>query len=314
MKSGGWTAAELPRQDGKTFVITGANSGLGFEAARVLAGLGARVVLACRNSGKAADAAARIAAETPGAVTPFIPLDLARLASVRDFAARASDELDRIDCLVNNAGLMGLPYGKTEDGFEQTFGINHLGHFALTGLLGPKLLAAGTATEPARVVATSSIAHRQGRIRFEDIHWDRGYWTWGSYAMSKLANLMFAYELDRRLERSGEPVIALACHPGVADTNIVETSTRSRGLGFLDPIMKAGSRLVTQPAWKGALPTLWAAARPDARRGSYIGPRGPFGAFGLPTETGSTRRSRDEDAARRLWEVSVELTGVDPFA
>jgi len=304
-----WTASDVPRLDGKTYIVTGANSGIGFEASKVLAHAGAHVVFACRSEARAREAMAALEAAVPGAKATFIALDLASLASVRAFADAAA-QLERVDALVNNAGLMGLPFGKTEDGFETTFGVNHLGHFALTGLLLPRLLASGTAAAPARIVTVSSIAHRSGSIRFDDLGWDRGYWSWGAYGMSKLANLLFAFELDRRLDAAGEPAMSLACHPGVSDTNLIIGTSSSRGLAFLNPIVAFGSSLVTQPAWKGALPTLWAATKPDAKRGSYVGPGGPLEAWGWPKEVGCTRAARDLDAARRLWEASEELTGV----
>jgi NAD(P)-dependent dehydrogenase (short-subunit alcohol dehydrogenase family) len=284
-----WTARDIPDQSGRTFVVTGANSGLGFATARALAGAGGHVVLACRNAEKANAAAARIAGSTE-----VRALDLADLGSVREFAAG----IDAADVLVNNAGVMALPLRRTRDGFEMQFGTNHLGHFALTGLLLPRLTD--------RVVVLSSAAHRIGRIRLDDLNWEhRHYQRWSAYGQSKLANLMFAYELARRLARAGSPLRAVAAHPGYADTEL-QSHTES----MQDRVMKLGNRLLAQPAEMGALPTLYAATMPAVESGAFYGPDGFAQQRGHPSRVGSSRTSRDERVAAQLWQRSEQLTGV----
>ena len=296
-----WTAADVPDQAGRTAVITGANSGIGFEAARVLAEHSAAVVLACRDSGKARDAAARISAAAPQAAVTVVHLDLASLASIREAAEEIRASHDRLDLLINNAGLMMPPRGVTADGFELQIGTNHLGHFALTGLLLDRLLA-----QPgSRVVTVSSNGHRTGRINFDDLQSQRRYRRMTAYAQSKLANLMFTYELQRRLTAAGAPTVALAAHPGTAFTELtrhmpgpVQYLNRSLGGAF------------TQSAQMGALPTLRAATDPAARGGQYYGPDGRFEFKGYPRPVKSTARSHDEQAQGRLWQESERLTGV----
>jgi len=301
-----FTAHSVPRLDGRVFVVTGANSGIGFEAARVLAGAGARVVMACRSADKAAAAIATIQSETPSASVEFAALDLSSQASVRGCAAALLARLDRIDVLINNAGVMALPLRRTEDGFEMQFGTNHLGHFALTGLLLPRIAA----TAGARIVVLSSSAHRFGRIHFDDLNWQASYSKWGAYNQSKLANLMFAYELGRRLEARGMEVRAVACHPGYSGTSLQEAGPAMEGSAFGGFIMRLGNRLLSQSAAAGALPTLYAAVAEEARSGDFIGPAGPLHLWGTPTHERSTARSHDGPAAARLWTVSEELTGV----
>jgi len=298
-----WGASDIPDQHGRTAVITGANSGIGLEAARYLAARGARVVLACRDEGKAAAAAARIAAEVPGAEAATVALDLSSLESVRSAAAEIRSRYPRLDLLVNNAGVMMPPLGRTTDGFELQFGTNHLGHFALTGLVLPSLLA----VPGSRVVTVSSNGHKVGRIHFDDLQWEHGYRRMGAYAQSKLANLLFTYELQRRLAAAvpadgGGTTIAVAAHPGTSDTALVR---------HLPAIAQLGSRLApNQGAAMGSLPTLRAATDPAVAGGDYYGPAG-FGEFaGPPRLVRSSSRSHDEAAQRRLWAVSEELTGV----
>jgi NAD(P)-dependent dehydrogenase (short-subunit alcohol dehydrogenase family) len=303
----GWTEADVPDLSGRLAVVTGANSGLGFETARVLAGAGARVVMACRDAGRGARAQEAIRAGAPRGEAVVMPLDLSSLASVRDFAKAFGDRFDRLDLLCNNAGVMALPLRRTADGFEMQFGTNHLGHFALTGLLLEPLQAA----DAARVVTVSSTAHRIGRIRFDDLQWTRGYGKWPAYGQSKLANLLFAYELQRRFERAGWPVQSLAAHPGYASTELQATGPRMEGNAFMVRFMGWANGIFSQSAAMGALPSLYAACAPEARGGEYYGPGRLFEMMGPPARVGSSRRSRDEDAARRLWEVSAELTGVD---
>lgn len=293
-----WREPDVPAQDGRTAVVTGANSGIGFQVARVLAERGAAVVLACRDPGKAEDAAARIRAAAPHARLGAIRLDLASLASVREAAGELRDRHDRLDLLVNNAGLMMPPQGRTEDGFELQFGVNHLGHFALTGLLLDRMLA----VPGSRVATVSSNAHRMGRIDFGNLQAERGYRRSAAYARSKLANLLFSYELQRRLAAAGAATAALAAHPGTSRTALVR---------YLPGWMRLGSYLVpNQASAMGALPVLRAATDPAAAGGEYYGPAGRGGFTGPARRAGSSWRSHDAEAARRLWDESARLTGV----
>ena len=285
-----WTAADIPAQGGRTIVVTGANSGIGAVAARELARAGARVVLACRDVAKGEAAAAGM----PGTVE-VRRLDLADLASVREFAGGIDGE---VAVLVNNAGVMAVPKRTTADGFEMQIGTNHLGPFALTGLLLDRITD--------RVVTVSSGVHNIGRIRLDDLNWERGrYRRWGAYGQSKLANLLFTYELQRRLAEAGSPVLAVAAHPGYAATNL-QSHTES----FRDRLMSFGNRIVAQSGEMGALPTLYAATVPDLPGGSYVGPDGLFEQRGHPKIVGSSAASKNLNTARRLWELSEKLTGV----
>jgi len=284
-----WTERDIPDQTGRTFVVTGANSGLGAVAAKALAAKGAQVILACRNVGKGEQVAAEI-----GANATVRQLDLADLASVRTFA----DATDSVDVLINNAGVMAIPKRRTVDGFEMQIGTNHLGHFALTGLLLPKITA--------RVVTMSSTMHTAGTIDLEDLNWEnRRYERWRAYGQSKLANLLFAYELQRRLQSAGSAVLSLAAHPGYAATNL-QSHTES----FHDWFLAIANRVVAQSAEMGALPELFAATSPDVEPGAYYGPGGFNGMRGHPKRVGSNAKSRDEVMARKLWDLSEQLTGV----
>jgi NAD(P)-dependent dehydrogenase (short-subunit alcohol dehydrogenase family) len=291
----------VPGQSGRIAVVTGANSGIGFEAAAVLARRGAHTVLACRDAGKAEDAVARLSAAVPEASVSVVPLDLASLESVRAAADQILAAHDRIDLLINNAGLMWPPYGKTTDGFELQFGTNHLGHFALTGLV----LEAMLPVPGSRVVTVSSNGHRAGRINFADLQSERRYGRMTAYAQSKLANLMFTYELQRRMHAAGAPTAALAAHPGVAFTEL----TRS-----LPTVIQSANHaiggLFTQSAAMGALPTLRAATDPAAAGGEYYGPGGLGQVKGYPVRVSSNAKSRDQAAQQRLWAESQRLTGV----
>jgi NAD(P)-dependent dehydrogenase (short-subunit alcohol dehydrogenase family) len=293
-----WREPDVPGQAGRTAVVTGANSGIGLQTARVLAERGATVVLACRDPGKARDAAARIAGTAPRASLSVVRLDLASLASVREAAAELRDGHDRLDLLINNAGLMMPPYGRTEDGFELQFGTNHLGHFALAGLLLNRMMA----VPGSRVVTLSSNGHRLGRIDFGNLQWGHGYRRPAAYGRSKLANLLFTYELQRRLAGAGAATAALAAHPGTSRTELTR---------HLPAWMRAGALLVpNQSGAMGALPTLRAATDPGARGGEYYGPAG-FGEFTGPARrVESSGRSHDAEVARRLWDESERLTGV----
>ncbi len=292
----------MPDQTGRVAVVTGANTGLGFETARVLAQRGASVVLAVRSLDKGKQAADRIAAVAPGAHVSVQELDLSSLTSIRTAAAELATAHPRIDLLINNAGVMYPPYLKTVDGFELQFGTNHLGHFALTGLLLPQVLA----TPGSRVVTVSSIGHRlRASIHFDDLQWERKYHKVDAYGQSKLANLMFTYALDRRFVGAGAPARALAAHPGGSNTDLIRNLPRPVRL-----VGKALVPLVAQSAARGALPSLRAATDPAAEGGQYYGPGG-FGELrGLPKVVGSSAQSKDETLQERLWTVSEELTGV----
>jgi NAD(P)-dependent dehydrogenase (short-subunit alcohol dehydrogenase family) len=284
-----WTEADIPDQSGRTFVVTGANSGLGEVTARELAAHGATVIMACRTTSKGAAAAARMTGKTSVA-----RLDLADLASVRSFAA----DCGAIDVLVNNAGVMALPKLRTADGFEMQIGTNFLGHFALTGLLLDKI--------GSRVVTLSSGAHRIGKINLDDLNWQqRRYRRWGAYGQSKLADLMFAYELQRRLTATGSAVSSVAAHPGYAATEL-----QSKTQSIQDLVMAVGNRVLAQSADRGALPTLYAATSPEVVGGAYYGPDGVAELRGTPKRVGSSSASRDEAVATRLWQRAEELTGV----
>jgi NAD(P)-dependent dehydrogenase (short-subunit alcohol dehydrogenase family) len=293
-----WTWSDVPDQRGRTAVVTGSNSGIGYEAALELARHGAAVVLACRDLERAEGAAAGIRAAAPGATVSTLHLDLASLASVRRAAEQLCGAYDRLDLLVNNAGLMFPPYARTEDGFELQFGTNHLGHFALTGLVLDRLLAA----PGSRVVTVSSTGHRAGAIDFDDLQFERRrYLRLTAYGQSKLANLLFTYELQRRLEAARAATIALAAHPGAASTRLTR---------FLPGWMRTLGNGFGQDARMGALPTLRAAVDPAARGGEYYGPGGWMEMRGFPRRVESSGRSHDAGAQRRLWERSEELTGV----
>jgi NAD(P)-dependent dehydrogenase (short-subunit alcohol dehydrogenase family) len=291
--AGRWTTADMPDQTGKVAVVTGANSGLGLVISRELARAGAGVVMACRNLEKGERAAAQV-----GERARLEQLDLADLENVRNFAGRLSE--DRVDLLINNAGVMAPPRRLTADGFESQLGTNHLGHFALTGLLLPKLLAA---PEP-RVVTMSSGGHRMGRINFDDLHGERRYNNWLAYGQSKLANLLFAFELQRR---AAGKLQSLAAHPGYSATN----------LQFAGPArwyergsMAVLNRVVAQDADMGSLPALYAATVTDLPGGSYVGPDGFLELRGQPHLVTAAGKAYDPDVAARLWDVSEELTGV----
>lgn len=304
--TGRWTEKSVPDQSGRRVLITGANSGIGFEAARVLAQQGAQVILACRSEPKALEAMAKIRERYPRANLQFMALDLGSLASIRALAELFFEQYDTLDMLINNAGVMWLPESRTEDGFESQLGTNHLGHFALTGLLLPALLK----TPGARVVTISSIAHKDGNIHFDDLWLQGGYQRHKAYAQSKLANLMFARELQRRLSAAGSSVLSIAAHPGVASTHLAVPGFEQGGQTLLAKAMQVLTPLVAQSARKGALPTLYAATSHEAEGGGYYGPGGFYEAYGYPAPASSTRRSQNQDVWKRLWDVSEQLTGV----
>jgi len=296
-----WTEGDVPGQQGRVAVITGANTGLGFETARALAAWGASVVLAVRDVEKGKRAAARIADAAPGTDLTVVELDLASLGSVRAAAGDVRARHPKIDLLINNAGVMYPPRQTTRDGFELQFGTNHLGHFALTGLLLDRLLP----VPGSRVVTVSSIGHRvRARIRFDDLHWERSYDRVGAYGQSKLANLLFTYELQRRLTSTGT-TIAVAAHPGFANTELVRNLPAALRL-LAGPV----APLIGQKAAMGALPTLRAAKDPDVLGGQYYGPGGPGEIRGYPRLVTSSAQSYDVAIQQRLWAVSEALTGV----
>ncbi len=301
-----WTADDLPDLSGKIIVVTGGNSGIGYEAAIQFARKRAHVVLACRNMDKARPAADRIAALAPGASVEVMALDLSSLASVRSFAEAFKEKNPMLHILCNNAGVMAIPYSRTADGFEMQFGTNHLGHFALTGLLLDRLIAAGGA----RVVTVSSGAHRMGTIRFDDLQWEHGYRKWRAYGQSKLANLLFAFELERRAEAARAKLISVACHPGYAATNLQAMGPRMQGSAMMETMMGVANRLFAQSAAMGALPTLYAATAPDLHGGEYIGPNGLGEMWGHPVKVDYSAAAHDTAAGARLWQISEQLTGV----
>ncbi len=294
-KDNHWTAIDIPDQSGKVAIVTGANSGIGYDTARELAKKYATVIMACRNTAKGDKAAQMVLDVYPQAKVKVMQLDLADLETVRSFAKRFRSGYDRLDMLINNAGIMAVPYGVTEDGFERQFGTNHLGHFALTGLLIDLLLN----TEGSRVVTISSTAHLMGSINFDDLNGEKSYFKWGAYGQSKLANLLFAYELQRRLAAAGSSTISVAAHPGYTATNLQSGTF----FNFLNPIFGQDQAM-------GALPTLYAATSPEVNGCDYIGPDGFMEQRGYPKKVHSNGSSHDEATARKLWQVSEEMTGV----
>ena len=293
-----WTTGNIPDQTGKTAIVTGANSGIGFETARILAEKGAAVILAVRRLEKGETAAEKIRAEFAEADLALMKLDLADLQSVAEFAAKFGKNYSRLDLLINNAGVMIPPYTMTNDGFELQFGTNHLGHFALTG----RLLNLILQTENARVVSVSSLAHSQGNLNFDDLNWEkRTYNSWSAYGDSKLANLYFTYELQRRFAANNVGAIAVAAHPGGTNTDL---SRHSLLAGFFINIFG-------QSAESGALPTLRAATDKTVAGGEYYGPGGLMEIWGNPVKVDSSKLSKDEAVAAELWRISEELTGVN---
>jgi NAD(P)-dependent dehydrogenase (short-subunit alcohol dehydrogenase family) len=291
-----WIADVIPDLTGKKAVVTGASSGIGYETARALADHAATVILACRNAEKGRSAAERIVRKNPQAKSYFMPLDLSDLSSVRRFAGEFQARFEKLDILINNAGILLVPFGRTADGFELQFGVNHLGHFALTGLLIGRIRS----TPGARVVTVGSASQRFAAIDFDNLNGEKGYGRWRAYACSKLANLLFTFELQRRFERARVDALAAAAHPGWTATNLFAHWPAVGGL----------SKAFAQPPAMGALPTLYAATAPDVRGGEYFGPGGFFHLSGRPVRVQPGSRSRDAAAAARLWNVSEEMTGV----
>ncbi len=303
-----WSAADVPDQTGRTVLVTGANSGLGLQTAVALAGRGATVLLACRDAQRGRAALDRVRSVSGGVDATLVHLDLADLGSVR----KAADEVrsitgDRLDVLVNNAGVMAAPRWRTVDGFELQIGTNHLGHAALTWLLGPAL------GPGARVVTVSSLAHRGGELDPDDLSYEqRRYKPFAAYRASKLANLLFTFELDRRARGAGRDLLAVAAHPGLTDTELALNTARMYSAGPLTHVVRWGYKLVAQGVAGGALPQLYAATAPDVRSGEYYGPTSLGETRGAPRQVAASPAARDEHTARLLWERTAELTAVAP--
>jgi NAD(P)-dependent dehydrogenase (short-subunit alcohol dehydrogenase family) len=297
-----WNADQIPDQSGRVAVVTGANSGLGLVTARELARHGALVVMGCRSVTKGEDAAVEIRRVAPGAQLDVRKLDLASLESVRAFAAEVTAAHPAIHLLVNNGGIMMPPRTITADGFELQLGTNHLGHFVLTALL----LDALRAGADARIVTVSSLEHRPGRLNFDDLQSESSYDPRRAYQQSKFANAVFGIELDRRLRAAGEPIISVLAHPGWAATNLQTTGPT----GVVKALLAVGNRVLAQSADAGALPQLYAATAPDVKGGEFYGPSGIAEARGAPKRVRAVRRAYDEEVARRLWDVSEQVTGM----
>ena len=302
-----WTPEDIPPQDGKTMIVTGGNSGLGFESVKALAGAGATVILAARDAAKAKAAKESIDATKPSGRVVVMPLDLASFASIRAFASAFHDRFDRLDLLMNNAGIMAIAKRVTEDGFEMQIGTNHFGHFLLTGLLIDRILS----TPDSRVVALTSIAANGGRLDVEDLNFERrGYSRWGVYCQSKLANMLFARELDRRLKRrEGNDAIALSAHPGVSATNLLQGP--ADGGSFFGKLFSKAPRTLFQAQDVGAHAQLRAATEPGLVGDELFGPSGRMNMKGPAVALPYPRTGRRMDKAKSLWEKSVELTGED---
>ncbi len=306
---GKWTKRDIPSQQGKVALVTGANSGLGLETALGLAEAGAHVILSCRSQVKADQAMNTIRSQVGDASLEYLELDLASLDSVRHAAQQVLERHSQLDLLINNAGVMGLPLSYTVDGFETLFGTNHLGHFAFTGQLFPLI----EKTPNARIVSVASVAHKSGQLPLDDLNWrQRPYSLTGAYAQSKLANLVFALELDRRLRTAGIDVLSVAAHPGYAATNVFYA--RDAQISLVRRIWNAMSWIgafMAQSAAKGALSSLYAATALDVQSGEYFGPKGPLEFWGYPDRALPSDRAQDENLAKGLWQKSVEMTGVD---
>lgn len=294
-------------QQGKVAVVTGANSGLGLHTAQALALRGARVIMACRNLEKGEAARQRILSQKPEIEPELWQLDLASLDSVKIFAEKFLASSGRLDALINNAGLMAIPLARTREGFEMQFGVNHLGHFALSALLWKPL----SHTEGSRLVQVSSLAHAFGRMRFEDVHWSSKYSKWGAYGMSKLANLLFIRELAGRIARSETKVIAAAAHPGYASTELQAKGARMKGSKMEEQFYRLANRIFAQSAANGALPILYAATAEGVSQGAYFGPGGKLRLWGPPKLDQPSSKRMEDGVAEELWRVSESLTGIE---
>lgn len=305
--SNGWTADDMPNQTGSVVVVTGANSGIGYEATKAFAQKGAHVVMACRSLERANRARRKIESTVSDASLSVYELDLGNQAAVRQFASEFKSEFDRLDVLVNNAGVMVPPYSTTDDGFELQLGVNHLGHFALTGLLLDELIETDGET---RIVTQSSVAHDYGDIDFDDLHREQSYNRTEAYGQSKLANLLFTYELDRRLRAVGANTIAVASHPGWSATGLQDGDTELSVSSVRRTVARIANTVFAQSPADGALPTLYASTANDVDGGHYFGPSGIMEMRGSPTRVVSNETSYDHETARRLWEISEELTDI----
>lgn len=306
---GTWTKSDMTSLQGKTALVTGANSGIGYETALGLAEAGAQVILACRSEEKAEQAMHSIRQQVADAELSFLPLDLSSLSSVRSASEHVLEHYQKLDLLINNAGVMGLPRGYTADHYETLFATNHLGHFALTGQLYPLLRI----SPAARVVTVASVAHKSGTLPLDDLNWrTRPYSMAGAYAQAKLANLVFALELDRRLRHAGDALISVAAHPGYAATNVFYARDAEMSLArrAWNGMSRLGA-LMAQSAAQGALPTLYAAGASDVAGGQYFGPRGPLEFWGAPGLAQPHARALDETLGSGLWQKSVEMTELD---
>lgn len=292
-----WTEQDVPKQDGRIAIVTGANSGIGFETARVLAARGATVIMACRNPQRGQAAVKLLKDAHPDYLVEFIPLDLSSLESIQAFASTFKSLYNRLDLLVNNAGVMVPPYSKTKEGFELQFGTNHLGHFALTGLL----IELMENTENSRIVNVSSMAHKAGKLNFSDLNWEsRSYKPWQAYGDSKIANLYFTFELQRRLQENGHEIKVTAAHPGWTETGLQRNAGVTRFL----------NKFFAQKPQAGAWPTLMAAVDESATGGEYYGPSGFMEMNGNPKKVSTNKLAQDKAIASKLWQVSEQATGV----
>jgi len=300
-----WTASNMPDLAGKTALVTGANSGLGYYTCLELARKGAHVILAARNKEKGHAAVEKIRSELPNASLQFMKLDLANIETIKYFAGSLKEEYDKLDILVNNAGVMAIPLLRTAQGFEMQFGTNHLGHFALTALL----FSFMESTPGSRIVTVSSLMHKIGKINFDDLNWEKSYSKWPAYGQSKLANLLFTLELDRRIKESGKQVKAMTSHPGYASTNLQTRGGEMEGSKMNVLMNKLMNKLMAQPAWKGALPSLYAATCEKAGSGKFYGPSGLGAVRGYPREEKINPKFTDPEIAKRLWEESEKMVG-----
>lgn len=301
-----WTANHIPDLTGKIIIITGANSGLGYESSLALARKGATVIMACRSRNKAEQARDEVLKQVPQATLVLMDLDLASIDSIKSFAASFDATYDRLDILLNNAGLMAIPEQRTKDGFEMQLGVNHFGHFALTGLLFPKLIQ----TEGSRIVNVSSMAHTMGSFDFNDLNWEQDYSKWPAYGRSKLANLLFTHELVRRIEAHGLAVKVLSAHPGWAATQLQGKGPQQEGSRVMGFMMRVANSLIAQGQDMGALPQLFAATAPDVEQGGFYGPDGFQAMRGYPELQQPQEGKVKPDEAKTLFDRSEELTGI----
>jgi len=306
MKKNRWTGEQMPSLNGKVAIVTGANSGLGYETVKGLSRAGASVIMACRNMMKGEQAKKAIEEELSWSDLTVLRLNLADLGSVMEFAQRVEDREERVDLLINNAGLMAIPFQRSVDGYEMQFAVNHLGHFALTGLLFPLLKN----SNEARIVNVSSMAHKIGKINFSDLQSEQHYSKWKAYGQSKLANLLFTHEINRRLNGDSENLFAVTAHPGYSATQLVFKGPEMEQKNWKKGLLNLGNRIAGQPASMGALPTLFAATSPDVVRGAYYGPGGFAELHGYPVRTRPRNGAVNDEDARKLWDISMKLSGV----